>query len=90
MFKAQCYLSTEEEGGRKKPVKSGFKPQFYLKTANITGAVTISSDREVLAPGDNSEITVELEQPAVIWEKLRFIMRESGNTVGVGMITQVL
>lgn len=89
-FKAQCYFSTEEEGGRKKPVKSGFKPQFYLKTANITGAVTVPSDREVLAPGDNTEITVELEQPAVIWEKLRFIMRESGNTVGVGMITQLL
>jgi elongation factor Tu len=89
-FKAQIYFSTEEEGGRKNPVKAGYKPQFYLKTANITGTIGLLGDREVIAPGDNCEICVDLEAPGVVWDKMRFAMREGGKTVGVGVVTEVI
>lgn len=89
LFNAQCYFLTADEGGRTKPVKAGYKPQFYLKTSNITGALTLPSDRDVITPGDNCEITVALEVPGVIWKGLRFAMREGGYTCAVGVITEV-
>lgn len=88
-FKAQCYFLTADEGGRTKPLKAGYKPQFYMKTANITGGLTLPSDRDVITPGDNCEIDVTLEVPGVVWPQLRFAMRESGYTVAVGVITEV-
>ena len=89
MFKAQCYFLTADEGGRTKPLKAGYRPQFYMKTANITGAITLPTDRDVITPGDNCEIDVTLEVPGVVWPQLRFAMRESGYTVAVGVITEV-
>jgi len=65
-------------------------PQFYIKTANVSGEITCPTDREVIMPGDNTEITVNLQYPAVVWPQLRFAMREGGNTVAVGVITEVI
>merc|ERR1712176_1619339 len=90
LFKAQCYFLTADEGGRTKPLRAGYKPQFYLKTSNITGALTLPTDRDVITPGDNCEIDVALEVPGVIWPQLRFAMREGGYTVAVGVITEVV
>ncbi len=89
-FKAQCYFLTADEGGRTKPIKEGYKPQFYMKTSNITGGIMLPNDRDVITPGDNCEINVELEVPGVVWPQLRFAMRESGYTCAVGVITEVL
>eukprot|EP00485_Elphidium_margaritaceum_P000819 CAMPEP_0202688778 /NCGR_PEP_ID=MMETSP1385-20130828/4216_1 /ASSEMBLY_ACC=CAM_ASM_000861 /TAXON_ID=933848 /ORGANISM="Elphidium margaritaceum" /LENGTH=435 /DNA_ID=CAMNT_0049343819 /DNA_START=58 /DNA_END=1365 /DNA_ORIENTATION=+ len=89
-FKAQCYFLTAEEGGRTKPLKAGYKPVFFMKTANITGALTLPADRDVITPGDNCEIEVALEAPGVVWPQLRFAMRESGYTVAVGVVTEVI
>ena len=89
IFKAQCYFLTADEGGRTKPIKNGYKPQFYIKTSNITGAITLPNDRDIITPGDNCQIDVVLEVPGVIWTQARFAMRESGYTVGVGVITEV-
>jgi len=88
-FKAQCYFLSTDEGGRTKPVKTGYKPQFYMKTSNITGSITCPDDREVISPGDHCEIGVKLEVPGLLWPQMRFAMREGGSTVGVGVITEV-
>eukprot|EP01083_Nonionella_stella_P093871 263280_1 len=90
LFKAQCYFLTAEEGGRTKPIRPGYKPQFYMKTSNITGLLTLPTDRDVITPGDNCEIDVALEVPGVVWPQLRFAMREGGLTVAVGVITEVM
>lgn len=90
LFRAQCYFLTNDEGGRIKPIKAGYKPQFYMKTSNITGAITLPTDRDVITPGDNCSIDVALEVPGVVWKGLRFAMREGGYTVAVGVITEVL
>mmetsp|Transcript_15826 Transcript_15826/g.25121 ORF Transcript_15826/g.25121 Transcript_15826/m.25121 type:complete len:429 (+) Transcript_15826:98-1384(+) len=89
-FKAQCYFLTADEGGRTKPLKTGYKPVFYMKTSNITGGLTLPSDRDVITPGDNCEIEVALEVPGVVWPQLRFAVRESGYTVAVGVVTEVI
>lgn len=89
-FKANVYFLLPDEGGRNKPIKPGFKPQFYLKTANVTGEIGALSDRDIITPGDNLEINVTLEVPGPLWPQLRFAIRESGNTVGVGVVSEVL
>lgn len=83
-FKAQIYFLTEAEGGRKKPIKAGYKPQFYLKTSNITGEIGALSDRDVISPGDNLEVNVTLEVPGPVWVGERFACREGGYTCAVG------
>jgi len=86
-FDAEVYWLTEEEGGRKKSVKSGYCPQFFLKTADIAGKIALPVDREIALPGDNCQISVELIADAVLWKGMRFAMREGGNTVAAGVIT---
>jgi len=86
-FDAEVYWLTEEEGGRKKPVKSGYCPQFFLKTADIAGRIALPVDREFAMPGDNCTISVELINAGVIWKGMRFAMREGGHTVAAGIIT---
>jgi len=86
-FEAEVYWLNEEEGGRKKPVKSGYCPQFFLKTADIAGRIALPVDREFAMPGDNCSISVELINPAVFWKGMRFAMREGGHTVAAGIIT---
>jgi len=88
-FSAQCYFLTADEGGRSKPLRAGYKPVVYLKTSNITGAITLPPDRDVIAPGDHCPIDVTLEVPGVVWPQLRFAMREGGYTVAIGVITAV-
>lgn len=90
MFKAQCYFLNADEGGRTKPIKAGYKPVFYMKTSNITGALTLPTDRDVITPGDHCEVDVCLEVPGVVWPQLRFAMREGGYTVAIGVITQIM
>lgn len=86
-FDAEVYWLTHEEGGRKKPVKSGYCPQFFLKTADIAGKIALPVEREVALPGDNCAISVELIANGVFWKGMRFAMREGGNTVAAGVVT---
>ena len=88
-FKAQVYVLRKEEGGRHTPFTSGYRPQFYLRTTDVTGLVTLPPEVQMVAPGDNVEITVELIKPVALEKGLRFAIREGGRTVGAGTITEV-
>ncbi len=89
-FTAEAYVLTKEEGGRHTPFFSGYKPQFYIRTADVTGTVTLPDGVEMVMPGDNIKITVELLEPVALEAGLRFAIREGGRTVGAGVITKVL
>lgn len=89
-FRAKAYFLTEEEGGRKNPIKSGFSPQFYFRTSNITGTIILDEDVELVVPGDAVEFQIKLQELAVLEEGLRFTIREGTKTVGGGVITKVL
>ena len=86
---AQVYVLTKEEGGRHTPFFSGYKPQFYIRTTDVTGEITLPEGVEMVMPGDNIEMGVKLITPVAITEQLRFAVREGGRTVGSGVITQV-
>ncbi len=89
-FEAEVYVLTKEEGGRHTPFFSGYKPQFYIRTADVTGTVTLPEGVEMVMPGDNITMTVELIEPVAIEPQLRFAIREGGRTVGAGVITKIL
>jgi elongation factor Tu len=89
-FKAQVYVLTKEEGGRHTPFYSHYKPQFYIRTADITGEITLPQGIEMVMPGDNVELTIELIEYAAIERGLRFAIREGGKTVGAGVVTEIL
>jgi elongation factor Tu len=89
-FKAQVYVLTKEEGGRHTPFYSHYKPQFYIRTADITGEVTLPQGVEMVMPGDNVELTIELMEFAAIEKGMRFAIREGGKTVGAGVVTEIL
>ena len=89
-FEAQVYVLTKEEGGRHKPFFANYRPQFYFRTTDITGAVTLPEGTEMCMPGDNTEMTVELINPIAMDEGLRFAIREGGRTVGAGRVTKIL
>ena len=89
-FEAQVYVLTKDEGGRHKPFFSNYRPQFYFRTTDITGTVTLPSGTEMCVPGDNTEMTVELINPIAMDEGLRFAIREGGRTVGAGRVTKIL
>ncbi len=89
-FEAEVYVLTKEEGGRHTPFFSGYKPQFYIRTADVTGSVTLPEGVEMVMPGDNVKMTVELLEPVALESGLRFAIREGGRTVGAGVITKVL
>jgi elongation factor Tu len=89
-FKAQVYVLTKEEGGRHTPFYSNYKPQFYIRTADITGEITLPQGVEMVMPGDNVELTIELIEYAAIEPGLRFAIREGGKTVGAGVVTEIL
>jgi elongation factor Tu len=88
-FKANVYVLTKEEGGRHTPFFNNYRPQFYLRTTDVTGAVTLPEGVEMCMPGDNVEMNVELITPIAIEEGLRFAIREGGRTVGAGVVTSV-
>ncbi len=88
-FEAEVYILSKEEGGRHTPFFTGYKPQFYIKTADITGEATLPEGIEMVMPGDNAKMKVKLIQPVALEEGLRFAIREGGHTVGAGVITKV-
>ncbi len=89
-FKAEVYVLTKEEGGRHTPFFSGYRPQFYFRTTDVTGVVTLPEGVEMVMPGDNVEIEVQLIKPVAMEEGLRFAIREGGRTVGAGVVTKIL
>jgi len=89
-FKAQSYALKKEEGGRHTPFFSGYRPQFYFRTTDVTGTVKLPQGVEMVMPGDNVEIEVELITPVAIEKELRFAIREGGRTVGAGVVTEIL
>jgi elongation factor Tu len=89
-FEAQVYVLTKEEGGRHKPFFGNYRPQFYFRTTDVTGTVTLPEGTEMCMPGDNTEMTVELINPIAMDEGLRFAIREGGRTVGAGRVTKIL
>src|SRR5213595_3531987 len=89
-FKAQVYCLKKEEGGRHTPFFSGYRPQFYFRTTDVTGVANLPEGTEMVMPGDNVEMTVELIQPIAMDQGLRFAIREGGRTVGSGVVTEVV
>jgi elongation factor Tu len=89
-FEAEVYILKKEEGGRHKPFFSGYKPQFYIRTTDVTGEIKLAEGVEMVMPGDNAKMTVELIAPVALNEGLRFAIREGGITVGAGAITKVI
>ena len=89
-FEAQVYVLTKEEGGRHKPFFGNYRPQFYFRTTDITGTVSLPDGTEMCMPGDNTEMSVELINPIAMDEGLRFAIREGGRTVGAGRVTKIV
>ncbi len=89
-FEAEVYVLKKEEGGRHTPFFNGYRPQFYVRTTDVTGTVTLPEGTEMVMPGDNVNITVELITPIAIEEGLRFAIREGSKTVGAGVVTKIL
>ena len=88
-FEGEVYVLTKEEGGRHKPFFDGYRPQFYFRTTDVTGVATLPEGREMVMPGDNVKINVELITPIAMDEGLRFAIREGGRTVGAGVVTKI-
>ncbi|GHT31495.1 elongation factor Tu [Planctomycetales bacterium] len=89
-FEAEVYVLSKEEGGRATPFFSGYRPQFYFRTTDVTGALTLLGDAEMCMPGDNVKLKVELISPIAMQENVRFAIREGGKTVGSGVVTKIL
>jgi elongation factor Tu len=88
-FKAEAYILTKEEGGRHTPFFTNYRPQFYFRTTDVTGIVTLPEGTEMVMPGDNVTVDVELIVPIAMEEKLRFAIREGGRTVGAGIVASI-
>ena len=89
-FEANVYILTKDEGGRHNPFYSNYRPQFYFRTTDVTGVITLPEGTEMVMPGDNTEMTVELIQPIAMEEGLGFAIREGGRTVGSGRVTKII
>ena len=89
-FRAEAYILTKEEGGRHTPFFTNYRPQFYFRTTDVTGVVTLPEGTEMVMPGDNVTMTVELITPIAMEEKLRFAIREGGRTVGAGVVASII
>jgi elongation factor Tu len=89
-FKCQVYILTKEEGGRHTPFVKGYRPQFYFRTTDVTGNVVLPEGVEIVMPGDNVAIEVELITPIAMEKGLRFAIREGGRTVGAGTVTEII
>jgi elongation factor Tu len=87
---AEAYILTKEEGGRHTPFFNNYRPQFYFRTTDVTGQCTLPEGTEMVMPGDNVSIQVELVVPIAMEEKLRFAIREGGRTVGAGVVAKIL
>jgi elongation factor Tu len=89
-FECEVYVLSKEEGGRHTPFFNGYRPQFYFRTTDVTGALELPAGTEMVMPGDNIKMTVTLIQPIAMEEKLRFAIREGGRTVGAGVVSKIL
>jgi elongation factor Tu len=89
-FEAEIYALTKEEGGRHKPFFKGYKPQFYIRTTDVTGEVELPAGVEMVMPGDTVNLTVKLITPVALEDKMRFAIREGGKTVGAGVVTKII
>jgi elongation factor Tu len=89
-FKAEAYILTKEEGGRHTPFFNGYRPQFYFRTTDVTGVVTLPEGVEMVMPGDNVTMEVSLIMPIAMEKELRFAIREGGRTVGAGVISEIM
>ena len=89
-FKAEAYVLTKDEGGRHTPFFNGYRPQFYFRTTDVTGVVTLPDGVEMVMPGDNIAMDVELIGPIAMEKELRFAIREGGRTVGAGVTTDIV
>ncbi len=89
-FKAEAYILTKEEGGRHTPFFKGYRPQFYFRTTDVTGVAQLPEGVEMVMPGDNVSMSIELISPIAMEKELRFAIREGGRTVGAGVVTEVL
>ncbi len=89
-FEAEVYILTKDEGGRHTPFRDNYRPQFYVRTTDVTGTISLAEDRKLVVPGDNLTVTVELIQPIALNVGLRFAIREGGRTVGAGQVTKIL
>jgi elongation factor Tu len=89
-FEAEAYVLTKEEGGRHTPFFTNYRPQFYFRTTDVTGIVQLPDGTEMVMPGDNVKMTIELITPIAMEEKLRFAIREGGRTVGAGVVSKIL
>ena len=88
-FAAEVYVLSKEEGGRHTPFFNGYRPQFYFRTTDVTGVATLPEGTEMVMPGDNVKLKVELIMPIAMDDGLRFAIREGGRTVGAGVVTKV-
>jgi elongation factor Tu len=88
-FMAEAYILTKEEGGRHTPFFTNYRPQFYFRTTDVTGVVSLPEGTEMVMPGDNITVAVELITPIAMEEKLRFAIREGGRTVGAGVVAKI-
>ena len=89
-FVAEAYILTKEEGGRHTPFFNKYRPQFYFRTTDVTGEVSLPEGTEMVMPGDNAEMNVELIVPIAMEERLRFAIREGGRTVGAGIVAKII
>ena len=89
-FEAEVYVLKKEEGGRHTPFMSGYRPQFFMRTTDVTGNIELAAGVEMIMPGDNAKIIVELIYPVAMEDGMRFAIREGGRTVGAGVVTKVL
>jgi elongation factor Tu len=89
-LKGEVYILSRDEGGRHTPFFNGYRPQFYVRTTDVTGVVTLNEGTEMVMPGDNVTINIELITPVAVEEGLRFAIREGGRTVGAGVVTEIV
>ena len=89
-FSAQVYVLTKEEGGRHTPFFNGYRPQFYFRTTDVTGVIDLPAGTEMVMPGDNVDMTIELITPIAMEKGLRFAIREGGRTVGSGIVSEII
>jgi elongation factor Tu len=89
-FESEIYVLTKEEGGRHTPFFSGYKPQFYIRTTDVTGDVQLKEGTEMVMPGDNVEVVIKLNVPVAVEDGMRFAIREGGRTVGAGVVTKII
>ena len=89
-FEAQVYVLSKEEGGRHTPFFTGYRPQFYVRTTDVTGEVTLPDGVEMVMPGDDVAVTVELISPVAMEDGMKFAIREGGRTVGAGVVSKII